>query len=375
MTTTTADTAVTNGVTGPDLNPSAASTPAVIAAPPKPVPADFDEFELAVRRMLGIEDASAGEMALFHHICQRSGLDPFSREIYMIGRNTQVTEWEDSPNGGERRKVTRWVTRYTIQVGINGFRRRAREIAAATGSQYSVSEPLWCGEDGQWRDVWIGKTPPVAAKVTVFRDGSPYTLVALYDEFVQTYRDKNSGGGDVPNSMWAKMPANQLAKCAEAGALQRAFPEQLGGLVFEDAAQQPTVIDSSGAPARSRPEPARGVAALAQRVAPKPTTAAGEEVSPASDPTRKKALTALTRLLKKADVTTADDGLIVTRALVGRDPSGAPITSSADLTNSELADLVAALEAIDKDGTLGQVVTDVLNQHTIDQDAAAAANQ
>lgn len=355
-------------IAGPDLNHTPAALPAV-ASPPKPVPADFDEFELAVRRMLGIEDASAGEMALFHHICQRSGLDPFSREIYMIGRNTQVTEWEDSPNGGERRKVTRWVTRYTIQVGINGFRRRAREIAAATGTNYAVSEPLWCGEDGQWRDVWIGKTPPVAAKVTVFRDGSPYTLVALYDEFVQTYRDKNSGS-DVPNSMWAKMPANQLAKCAEAGALQRAFPEQLGGLISEDAAQ-PTVIDSSGAPARpARKETARGVAALTQAVAPAGARA-GEEVSPASDPARKKDLAAMARLLKKADVTEAEDGLIVTRALVGRDPAGAPINSSADLTNAELAALVADLTGRDTAGTLGGKVTEILNQHAIEQDAQA----
>lgn len=372
MTTTTVDTDTTaEAIAGPDLNPPPAPVPAVATAPPKPVPADFDEFELAVRRMLGIEDASAGEMALFHHICQRSGLDPFSREIYMIGRNTQVTEWEDSPNGGERRKVTRWVTRYTIQVGINGFRRRAREIAAATGSQYSVSEPLWCGEDGQWRDVWIGKTPPAAAKVTVFRDGSPYTLVALYDEFVQTYRDKNSGS-DVPNSMWAKMPANQLAKCAEAGALQRAFPEQLGGLIFEDAAQQPAVIDSTGAPARTRPEPARGVAALTAKVAPTaPSEPAGEEVSPASDPARKKALSAMGRLLKKAEVTAAEDALIVTRALVARDPAGAPINTSADLTNAELAALVGELEALDKDGTLPGRVNDILNQHAINQDAAA----
>lgn len=367
MTTTHTDTADTV-VAGPDINPASAAVPATIAALSKPVPADFDEFELAVRRMLGIEDASAGEMALFHHICQRSGLDPFSREIYMIGRNTQVTEWEDSPNGGERRKVTRWVTKYTIQVGINGFRRRAREIAAATGARYEVSEPLWCGEDGQWRDVWIGKTPPVAAKVTVFRDGATYTLVALYDEFVQTYRDKNSGG-DVPNSMWAKMPANQLAKCAEAGALQRAFPEQLGGLIFEDAAQ-PTVIDTSGAPVRTRPEPARGVAALAAAVT--PTAApAGEEVSPADDPTRKKNLAAMTRLLKKAGVTTAEDGLIVTRALVGRDPAGAPITSSADLTNTELGVLVDALTVLDGDGQLRDRLGEILNEHTITSEAAS----
>ena len=33
---------------------------------------------------------------------------------------------------------------------------------------------------------------------------------------------------DVPNDMWANRPVGQLEKCAEAGALRRAFPEEIG---------------------------------------------------------------------------------------------------------------------------------------------------
>jgi hypothetical protein len=67
--------------------------------------------------------------------------------------------------------VKRWIMKYMIQVVINGFWRRACEIATLLGARYEVGEPVWCGEDGEWREVWGQSKPPVAAKFTVFRDG------------------------------------------------------------------------------------------------------------------------------------------------------------------------------------------------------------
>lgn len=208
----------------------------------------FNEMQVAVLRQLGVEDAPQGDLDLFFHVCKRTNLDPFRKQIFMIGRNTKVTTYEPNADGSGQRKVERYVTKYTIQTGIKGYRKHAREIANKMGVELSFDGPYWCGEDGTWREVWPEDKVPTAAKFVVFRDGVPYSAVVHYSEFVQTI-DIYEGSGQSrrkvstqPNSMWDKMPRNQLAKCAEAAAYERAFPDDFDGLVL-DVAAQPTIID------------------------------------------------------------------------------------------------------------------------------------
>lgn len=220
----------------------------------------WDENQVAILRQLGLEDATQADLDLFFHYCRTTGLDPFRKQIYMIGRNTKVTEWvEDARAENGRRKVEKYVTKFTIQLGIDGFRRNAREAAKRIGDAITMDGPYWCGDDGKWVEVWPSKTPPVAAKFTVFRDGVPHTGIAHYDEFVQTSPvwENRKIVGQQPNSMWAKMPRNQTAKCAEAQAYRKAYPDDFTGLILEDAAQ-PTVIDQDGNIESERREPARG---------------------------------------------------------------------------------------------------------------------
>lgn len=186
--------------------------------------------------------------------------------------------------------------------------------------------------------------------------------------------DRAKKAGYTSNKKYDTDPQGMLYAKAAMECCRKIAPDVLLGIAYarEELEIEPRRVES----ARPAPEPARGVAALAARVAPAPAQAAAaatapEEVAPASDPARKKDLAAMARLLKKADVTEAEDGLIVTRALVGRDPAGAPINSSADLTNAELAALVADLTGLDTAGTLGGKVTEILNQHAIEQDAQA----
>lgn len=178
---------------------------------------------------MGADKAPDEDVDVFFHVCQRTGLDPFARQIYLIGRDESVLvkgEWKKVP-------------KFTIQTGIDGFRLVARRVADDTGQELGYGDMLWCGRDGVWRDVWLGEPLDLyAAKATVFRAGKPFTHVALLREYAQTKRN-----GELTN-MWATKGANQLAKCAEAGALRKAFPQDLGG-VYVDAEMERVAAETA----------------------------------------------------------------------------------------------------------------------------------
>ena len=180
----------------------------------------FSPAQRAALAHMGVDKAPDADVQVFFHVCQRTKLDPFAKQIFMIGR--KASELVD----GSWQKVMK----YTIQTGIDGLRLVARRVADAEGGELEYPETLWCGRDGVWRDVWLSEDPPAAAKATVVRNGKKFPHVAIYSEYVQTTQ-KN--GVAVPNSMWSSMPANQLAKCAEAGALRKAYPQDLGGLYID----------------------------------------------------------------------------------------------------------------------------------------------
>lgn len=159
--------------------------------------------------------ASDNELALFVHQCERTGLDPFSRQIYCLKRRTM----DEATN--------QWVDSMVTQMAIDGF----RLVAQRTGEYRGQTVPLFYDAAGNGREVWVDrKLPPVACKVGVLRNGfsEPLFAIALFEEYKQTKRD----GGLV--KMWREKPTIMLAKCAEAQALRKAFPQELSGLYTED---------------------------------------------------------------------------------------------------------------------------------------------
>lgn len=165
--------------------------------------------------------ATDDEFALFLEVCKRTQLDPFARQIHAVRRRNKVDD--------------RWVEVMTTMVGIDGFRliaQRSREYCGQRG-------PQWCGPEGQWQDVWLEPQPPAAARVGVLRRGfsEPVWGVAHWREYAPYYMDKKSGKWKL-TKMWETMPSSQLAKCAEALGLRKAFPQELSGLYVAEEMDQ-----------------------------------------------------------------------------------------------------------------------------------------
>lgn len=176
---------------------------------------------------LGVPNLTDTELHLFAIYAARSGLDPFTRQIYAIKRGGRVT----------------------YQTGIDGYRATAESKG---GGQYAGSdEPTFeacdCGKEDSPPD------HPKLARVVVHRiltNGHVVNQVgvARWHELKPAHV-KPQASDQYLDAMWWRMPFNQLAKCAEAAGLRKAFPRWLGGIYIAEEMDQAEVIEGTATPA------------------------------------------------------------------------------------------------------------------------------
>lgn len=187
--------------------------------------------EIQILRDTVCKDGTPAEIKFFGMVCARTGLDPFARQIHAVKR------W--SPD--EQRMIL------AFQVGIDGFRLQAER----SGQFGGPSDPEWCGQDGEWTKVWLKTEPPWSSRVFVRRNDFPEPVqgIAYYADYVQTKKD------GTPNQKWEKGAPGMLAKCAEALAIRRGFPQETSGLYVEEEIMSIGVDPAEAKSAASQPAP------------------------------------------------------------------------------------------------------------------------
>jgi phage recombination protein Bet len=198
--------------------------------------------QLAALRSLGVaETVEPADLAVFMHQCFRTRLDPFSRQIYLIGRKVWNPNLGD--NGGYELKQT-------IQTGIDGFRVIRDRAADRRGETVEYEDTIWYDADGGEHAVWLDEKPPAACKVVVLVWAQGATRARRFPAVLRTasYIATNKQGN--PQANWKTQADHMIEKCCEAFGLRRAYPHDLGGLYIDEEMQGPD--GSGGAPARVR---------------------------------------------------------------------------------------------------------------------------
>ena len=180
----------------------------------------YSQEQLDLIKRTYAKDATNDELALFVYASKRLSLDILARQIHFTKRAGKCV----------------FIT------SIDGYRLNAeRTEKYAPGKEPSFSYD----KDGKV----ISATAYV--KKLIGGEWHEVAATAFMSEFLPTEKD-----GSDNTFMWRKMPHNQLAKCAEALALRRAFPKDLGDTVTEDEMAQ--VREPMGGAPVEPPKPKAG---------------------------------------------------------------------------------------------------------------------
>lgn len=156
--------------------------------------------------------AKDNSIAMVLSYCKSRGLDPLQKPVHIVPMFIKDAE----TGKGEQRDV--------VMPGIGLYRIQAQRSGAYAGQ----TDPEF-GEDVNEKLTGVEITYPKWCKIIVKKMMSNGEIVefAAKEYWKENYA---TAGRDslAPNAMWKKRPYAQLAKCTEAQALRKAFPDILG---------------------------------------------------------------------------------------------------------------------------------------------------
>lgn len=195
--------------------------------------------QLALIRNTVAKDCNQQEFDLFIEMCRHQGLDPFKKQIYaFVFKSTRKSKVDGKWIETEERRLT-------PVTSIDGYRSKAarcgdyRPDDNEANFEYSAE-----AKNDETNPLGIIKCSVKAYKFG--RDGQWYPCVgvAYWDEIAPIVEDgkfedgKFVGNGkfilDKKKPNWRKMARTMLAKCAEAQALRKGWPEEMSGLYVEE---------------------------------------------------------------------------------------------------------------------------------------------
>ena len=148
--------------------------------------------------------AAIGSVKMVLGYCKAAGLDPMQKPVHIV------------PMWDKNTKAMRDV----VMPGIGLYRTQA----ARSGQYAGVTDPEF-GPDITESVGGVSITFPAWCKVTVKRLlGNQVVEFAAREFWKENYATAGKDSS-APNAMWKKRPYGQIAKCAEAQALRKAFPE------------------------------------------------------------------------------------------------------------------------------------------------------
>ena len=168
--------------------------------------------------------AAIGSVKMVLGYCKAAGLDPMQKPVHI------VPMWDKNTKS----------MRDVVMPGIGLYRTQA----ARSGQYAGVTDPEF-GPDVTESVGGVSITFPAWCKVTVKRLlGNQVVEFAAREFWKENYATAGKDSS-APNAMWKKRPYGQLAKCSEAQALRKAFPEfgsaptadEMEGREFEQEAQ------------------------------------------------------------------------------------------------------------------------------------------